>query len=72
MCSDYKTTITHRQNIKDLGGDNFNVLQKLYHVHYLQEYNNPLSRFGLSTSFSILDWIIVDEAKTGNLEQRVV
>ena len=37
----------------------------------MQEYNNPLSRFSLSTSFSILDWIIVDEAKTGNLEHRV-
>ena len=39
------------------------LLQLLYQVNYADDWDSSLSRFGLDTSFTLLDWILVDMLK---------
>jgi len=67
---DYKTRLTHLQNLQNTGtASEFNLLANLFRVNYEANWDDPLARFDVELSFTMIDWSLVDQLVRHNEEQ---
>ena len=57
MNQEYKSSLQHALN---LGDKNFNILDRLNKINYMQNYGSYNSTFLIELSFTWLDWRICD------------
>ena len=59
----YKTNVQHAINT---GNTNFNLLEQINSIDYLQDWSRHTSSFDVQLSFTVLDWLIADLVNSGN------